>query len=360
MISIKEMITKMKENVVCDFPDDYIVSDNLLHGFTEDDVRTGIKSFSFLLIRIFDAMLHDTYNPVTEEATVNSLGLTNIYEDIRKPLSLIYAMGVCGNPDGSSLLIDGGKLSDLYKKMRGNKPLEYMRLLKDAGLVFSIDLSAKALNLNKAGIIELHYPDNPTALIGLKVLAQAVSKINRDIHLADITHTFARCDYHVLSLPKKYIYQMSVITKFLPGDYRDFFVNLHGFLLSNKCKCEAKINMNEYQFTYMPKKGTANICSINISLERCTVRINSRLITKDPDLLAEAPKSIHDAVKNGFTCLKKADLDTCNPKCDGKNLSFSLAGEEHLKCWIINFVLPVNKNNEREFVKKWLKKELSL
>ena len=363
MISIKEMITKMKENVICDFPDDYIVSGNLIHGFTENDARIGIKSFSSLLIQVYDAMLHDTNNPITEEeATTNSLGLTTIYTGIKNSLSLLYSIGVCGKPSHSndSLLIDGGMLNNLYKKMRGNKPLEYMRLLKDAGLIFSIDLSAKSLNLNKVGVIELHYPDNATALIGLKVLAEAVSKINRDVHLADITHTFARCDYNALSLPKKYTYEMPIITKFLPDDYRDFFMNLHDMLLSNKCKCEAKINMNEYQFTYIPKKATSNICSINISFERSTVRINSRLITKPLDLLAEAPKSIYDTVKNGFTCLKKADPDACNPKCKGKNLSFSLDGEEHLKCWIINFVLPVNDNNEREFVRNWLEKELSL
>jgi len=382
MIDIKEMITKMKENVVCDFPDDYIVSNSLLHGFTEEDVRIGMKDFSSLLIQLYDVMLRNTDNAITEEeATANSIGLTNMYADIKKPLSLLYAMGVCGKlvNSGGGLLIDGGKLNDLYKKMRGNKPLEYMRLLQKGGLVFSIDLSVKSLNLSKVGDIELRYPgfrnkidimhemhqscgesaDN-AALIGLKVLAEAVSKINRDIHLGDITHTFARCDYYALSLPKKYIYEMPVITKFLPDDYRDFFVYLHDALLSHKCKFEAKINMNEYQFTYAPKKGTANICSINISFERSTVRINSRLITEHPDLLAEAPTSIYDAVKNGFTCLKKADPDACNPKCSGKNLSFSLAGEEYLKCWIINFILPVNESNEREFVMKWLEKELSL
>ena len=363
MISIKEMITKMKENVVCDFPDDYAVSDNLLHSFTEGDVRNGIKCFSSLLIQIYDALLHDTDNSITEEeATANSLGLTNIYTGIKNSLLLLYSFGVCGklSDNNGSLLIDGSMLSNLYKKMRGNKLLEYMRLLKDAGLVFSVDLSVKSLNLNKVGVIELHYPDNATALIGLKVLAEAVSKINRNVHLADVTHTFARCDYNALSLPKKYIYEMPIITKFLPDDYRDFFVKLHSMLLSNKCTCEAKINMNEYQFTYIPKKATANICSINISFERRAVRINSRLIANQPDLLTEAPQSIYDAVKNGFTCLKKSDPDACNPKCSGKNLSFSLDGEEHLKCWIINFVLPVNEDNEREFVRTWLEKELSL
>jgi len=362
MISVKEMMVKMKDNVVCDFPDDCIISDSLLHGFSMDDVREGIKSFSSLLVQLFDVIINNASNPIiAEEATANSIGLTNVYADIKNPLSLMYSIGVCSKPGGNdSLLIDGGMLNDLYKKMRGKKPLEYMRLLQDAGLVFSIDLSAKSLNLNKAGIIELHYPDNAVALVGMKVLAEAVSKINRDIHLADIIHTFARCDYHALSLPKKYVYEMPIITKFLPDDYIDFFVRLHDFLLANKCKCEAKINMNAYQFTYIPKKGTANICTINISFERSTVRINSRLIVMQPDLLAEAPKSIYDTVKNGFTCLKKNDAGACNPKCDGKNLSFSLDGEEHLKCWIINFVLPVNENSEREFVMKWLEKELSL
>jgi len=363
MIGLKEMMVKMKDNVVCDFPDNYIISDNLLYDFSVDDVREGIKGLSSLLLQLFDVMIANADKPINaEEAVVNSIGLTNVYADIRNPLSLLYSIGVCGKlSDGKdSLLIDGGMLNNLYKKMRGNKHLEYMRLIQDAGLVFSIDLSAKSLNLSKAGDIELHYPDNAAALIGLKVLAEATSKINRDIHLADTTQTFARCDYNVLSLPKKYIYEMPVITKFLSDDYSDFFVRLHDILLTSKCKCEAKINMNDFQFTYVPKKGTANICSINISYERTTVRINSRLIAEQPNLLSDAPQSIRDAVKNGFTCRKKADPDACNPKCNGKILTFNLDGEEHLKCWIINFVLPVDEGDEREFVTEWLKRELSL
>ncbi|MCL2362140.1 MAG: hypothetical protein FWC73_10045 [Defluviitaleaceae bacterium] len=361
MISIKEMIAQMKKNVICNFPDDYTISSNLLDGFTEDDVRIGMKGFSSLLVQLYD-VLHGMNNPITEEeATTNGLGLTNVYADIRKSLSLLYAMGVCGKSrdSGSSLLIEGGKLNELYKKMRCSKPLEYMHLLQDAGLVFSIDLSAKSLNLNKVGVIELQYPGKAIALVGLKALAEAVAKICRNAHGADVIYTFARCDYNALSLPKKYIYEIPLIAKFLPDDYRDFFVQMHSILLYNMCKCEAKINMNDYQFTYKPKKATANVCSINISFERSTVRINSRLIVQQPDFLANAPKGIRDAVKNGFTCLKKADPNACNPKCEGKNLSFTLDGEEHLKCWIINFILPVNEDNEHEFVMQWLEKELS-
>jgi len=361
MIGIKEMITLMKANVICEFPDDYIISDNLLDGFTKDDVRMGMKGFSSLLIQLFDVILHEANKPITiEEPSTSGLGLTNVYADIKKPLSLLYAMGVCGKPNDGCLLIAGSKLNELYKKMHGNKPLEYMRLLQNSGLIFSTDLSAKALNLNKIGVIRLEYPDNAIALIGLKTFAEATSKINRHIHLADITHTFARCDYNTLSMPKKYVYEIPLITKFLSEDYSMFFMQLHNLLLSNNCKYEAKLNMNDYQFTYKPKKGTANICSINIAFDRSTVRIKSSLIAEKPDLLTEAPQSIRDAVKNGFTCLKKENVGACNPECVGKNLSFSLDDEEYLKCWIINFLLPIDENDERDFVVQWLKKELSL
>ena len=356
MLNVKKMALKMKCNIVSDFPNDYDIADEFLHGFSKDDIRSGIKNLALLLSQLFDIIIEDTDN-LDSEGTVNNIGVTNIYAEIINPFKLLYCIGVYGEVNNNHLGVDGSNLSKLYKKIGGDKPLEYMHLLKEAGLLFSIDLSVKSLNLNKTGIIEIQCPHEAKTLIGLKALAVAASRTNRAIHFADVTN-ISRCEYRILNPAQKFIFGINDIG-YLSEHDKNYFICLHDFLLANKCKCELKVNMNAYQFNYKQKGKTANLFSIWISMDKNFVRINSMMITEHPDtLLADAPETIKDAVKNGFTCLKKDDPDACNHMCIGKNLQFSFDGTEHLKCWIINFVLPVDNDAEREFVINWLKKEI--
>jgi len=362
MLSFKEMAVKLKCNVNCDFPDDFPISDELKLGFSNIEIRDGLKGLSNLLIQVFDVLITEASNFSSHEKnTVNSRGHTNIYPEMKNLLTFLYCIGYCGKLDKTSeyLVFDGKKLNDFYKKTRGNKPLDYMHLLHDAGLDFSSAIDEKSFILAKAGSVEVCFPDDRNALIGLKVLANATSRINREPYMADVMFTFARCDYHVLSKTKTYIYEINEVTGFLPEDMRKYYIDLHNHLIANNCKYESKINMNEYQFSYTSKHKKAKIFSIHISMDHSYVKLNSKLITENPDLLTDAPESIKTAVKNGWDCAKKNDPNACNPKCAGKALIFNLAGTEFFKCWILNFNLPVNEKNERDYINIWLNKELA-
>ena len=356
MINIQEMAAKLRANVLCDFPDGYAISDELKNEFSDADIREGIKSFSSFLTHLFDIIIgnaDDSASP--EESTVNSRGHTNIYAGIRNPLLMLYCIGLYGKfGDDNSLFIDGGEVNKAYRKMRGDKPVEFLRLLQNAGLSFSADTTAKSFNLAKSGVIEICYPTDKKVLIGLKLMAKAVSRAGNDI-----MYVFARCDYRVLSLPKNFGFDIREVTNFLPENDKNYFIILHDFLISNKCKCESKNVMNEYIFSYISKQKKAKVFSICVSMDESNVKLNSKLISEKPDLLANAPESIKNAVKNGYTCAKKSDPNACNPKCAGKTLNFNLDGVEYLKCWILNFNLPVNETAEREYILEWLKKELA-
>ena len=175
---------------------------------------------------------------------------------------------------------------------------------------------------------------------------------------SDFITVFARCDYNVLALPKNITFKIYDIVKFMPESEQKYFLSLHEYFIANKCKYETKYSVGEYLFNYTSKAQKRKIMSICISLDRSYIKLNSKCITTQPDLLTDAPISIKNAVKEGWECAKANDPDACNPKCAGKCLSFSLDGKEYLKCWILCFNLPVNTDEEREYVMKWTEKEL--
>ena len=364
MTSQKEMASKLKRNVICDFPEQYEIADELRHGFSDIDLRIGIKNLSSLLLQIFDAVLSTASEsvPSAEELTNN----INYYADVRNPLTLLYCMGLCGklNEISGELLVDGSELNKAYKKLGGTKPIECMHLLQDSGVSFSSDISAKSFSLNKAGIIKIDYPDDSHTLKGLKIMAEAASRVCDNN--STILFIFARCDYHALSLPKKYSFSLNDVTNFLSAEYRSYFFELHEFLLANNCKYDAPMfkfqakNIgNAYTFTYTSKARKAVVCSIYISMHNTSVKINSYKINEEPELLADAPQSIKDAVIKGHGCAKEHDQNACNPKCVGKNHVFKLDGTEYVKCRHLNFTLPITQDAEREYVKTWLNKELA-
>ena len=353
MLSFKEMALNMKKAVITEFPDDYIVSDELKKIINANDIRLGVKGLSGLLTQAFDSLIN---NPeiTPEEGTVNSRGHTNIYSDIRNLLAMLYTIGLHSqyNEKSGGLTMDGKQLNKFYRKIRGTKPELFLHILKDSGVDFSVDIIAKNFNLNKTGVIEITYPDEKYTLAGLKILAEANLR-----NKADFITVFARCDYNILALHKNITFNIHEIIKFMPKSEQKYFVSLHEYLIANNCKYETKHSVGEYLFNYTSKPQKRKIMSICISLDRSYVKLNSKCITTQPDLLTDAPASIKNAVKEGWGCAKTNDPDACNPKCAGKSLRFSLDGKEYLKCWILCFNLPVNTEDEREYIIKWVEKE---
>ena len=355
MLSYREMAKLLKCNVLSAFPDDLLIGDELKNGLHEPDIPNGLKGFSALLIQLFDVLIENSDAIAPPGADLEVFGWPEkIYADLHNPFAMLYSIGLCGKYDENlgCLQVDGKELNMTYKKSRGSKGNKNLQLLQDSGLTFSADLEAKSFSLNKAGIIQVHYPDNKSALIGLKAIADATALVKG----AQIIAHFARCDYRLLALPKKYTFDIGEVTKFLPSEHKNFFIELHDFAISNNCKLETK--PDAYIFNYTSKIKKTKVFSIHVQMNGSYVKINSKLIDKQPDLLNDAPKSIKEAVKKGHGCAKKSDPDACNPKCIGRNLKFSLDQVEYLKCGHLNFNLPISESDEREYVKKWLAKEL--
>ena len=357
MLSFKEMAKCLQSNVLNAFPNDYVIADELKAEFTENEIRLGVEALSKLLYQLFDVIIDNanTLAPPGEELGV--LGWPEkIYVDLRNPFALLYCTGLYGKYDRDSkcLIIDGKELNNMYRKARGTKTDKFLNLLTDSGIVYTPEVdNKKPFNLTKAGVVKVYYPDDNYAVLGLKVLSEAISKVKGGA----IVEHFMRCDYRILSLPKKYIFDLRDVTKFLPIDEREFFIDLHELLLSNNCKMETK--PDSFIFNYTSKKTKLKVASIHVMTTDRFIKLSSRLISKEPDLLIDAPEQIKEAVKSGLECAKKENPDACNPKCIGKIIGFNLDGVDYLKCWHLNFYLPITGDIVRNYIKEWIIKELS-
>ena len=208
--------------------------------------------------------------------------------------------------------------------------------------------------MTKAGDITVQYPDNKYTLAGLKAMAKAAEKYN-----GNFITIFARCDYNALAMPKKLILNIHEVTNFLPDEIKQYFLELHNLLLASNCKHETKNSMGECTFLYDSKIHKARMFSISVSLIGFHVKLNSKLVTTQPNMLFDAPESIKNAVIKGQPCEKAVDPNACNPNCAGKLFQFTLDGTEYTKCRHLNFYLPVKDADERKYIMKWLQKELA-
>jgi len=354
MLELNEMATLMQSNVIREFPD-YAIDEAFMQGFDETDVRKGVQGFSGLLTRLFE-VLKNCETPAKE--ALSWKGQTNIYTDLKSPLTLLYCMGLCAD---DSQHIDGSVLGDMYKKLHGANAGQYMRLLQDAGFAFSMDISAKSFQLAKAGTFAVTYPDDPSALIGLQVMAHAINRPIKAASLKDcIVCIFGRCDYNALASPKAFDFRIGEVANVLPVVQKQYLVDLHEHLMSNQCKYETKYGVNEYAFAYTSQATKAKVCTVLLSMETCFVKINTRLITTQPGLLDDAPEGIRDAVKGGYNCAKKNDPEACNSRCVDKNLVFELDGTQYVKCRIFNFALPIGETADRAYIMEWLVKEMAV
>jgi len=361
----KKLALFLKNNIVCDIPAQYDINPVLKNGIADADIVKGIKGFNSFLPLLFDDFIGNEENfTAIDESVKTSTAVEKTFPDLVFPVYMLYCIGLYGefNNNNECIRIDGNELNSVFKKVHGKKPGIYLQILSDLGFEFSIpNLSEKSFNLNKAGLIEVRYPDAAHTLIGLKLMAEATSYIKENnkakITFNVLTTIFMRCDYHALTLPERFIFDISDVAGDMEDECKTFLSSIHNLLISNKCTCEAKYIMNEFIFTYTSKPKKAVIFSVHKSMNGCYVKLNSKLINEDSGLLSNAPESIKDAVKNGYTCAKINDPNACNPKCN--NLKFILDGQEYQKCRCLNFNLPMGTNIERKYVEQWLNKELA-
>jgi hypothetical protein len=344
MKTIKDAALFTKEKIIRDIPDRFENGN--------EELADGMRGLASLLHLVADKVIAEAEADGELAATEK---LTNAFQatlpDLTLPYIMLYSIGLCGKFSGvlnEGIQINGSGLFDTFKNNRGKNHNRYLSFLTDIGFEFSEDVTAKPFKLNKIDVLEARYPDSPLTLLGLKALAESTVYVEKQ-KINAFPSVFMRGDYHALALPKKFQFDIRDF-----GD--EFCIGLHENMLANNCKCETAFKMNEYIFTYTSKTSKKIIASSRFGFERNCVKINSRLIDTDAALLADAPEGIKKAVGNGWVCAKTHEPNACNAKCVPAR--FTLDGKEHLKCRHLNFYLPTDTDENKAFIKAWIKKEL--
>ena len=363
MKTIKEAALFIKSHI-CNVPDSFEIDDSIKNGFDNTEIIDGVKQLQSILQLIADNIIHEAENGsemATTEKPANDFHLT--LPELTSPFFMLFCIGLCGEfPNGSSeyMTIDGTKLFDTFKKSRGKNHNRYLLFLSNLGFEFSVDITAKSFKLNKTDVLEVRYPDSPSVLIGLKILTEATVQVSAQIHKAQkayaIQPIFMRCDYHALTLPKKFGFDIRDCAASLSDERESFCIKIHEMLLENGCKYETAYKMQDYVFTYTSKAAKRVVASIRIGFGGECIKINSKRIDEDASFLADAPANILQVIKDGHNCVKGEDPNACNPRCE--YIRFNLDGVEYTKCRHLNFILPIDTAEDREYVKTWLSHEI--
>ncbi len=363
MKTLKEIALFLRSNIVEDIPNTFDINVRLIGDSNGADILKGVNDFQSLLYRFIDTAIENADNTTTQsEVEKTTIAFEKSFPSLIHPLYLLYCIGLHGRLDNASkcLFIDGNELSIAFKEIHGSKPNQCFLFLADLGFAFlDIDIKDISYKLNKAGLIEIRYPNSNYTLVGLKAMADATALMGKGHKdKGAIASIFMRCDYHALALPKKFSPQLIDCIGSLQDEYKSFLVSIHEFLLNQNCKCDSKYQMNEFVFTYTSKVFKTVVFSARISMDGAYIKLNSKLINEQSNLLSQAPENILEAVKNSWNCAKLNDPNACNPKCT--NLRFSIDGKEYQKCRCLNFNLPINTKQDREYIMTWLDKELSM
>ncbi|MHB8061192.1 MAG: hypothetical protein ACYDG2_00950 [Ruminiclostridium sp.] len=143
----------------------------------EESIHEGVLAFRSFLIRLYDVLyikgdVYDNSKKVAHEYE-NRTTLSVYYPFLHNVSTILMNIGYHGMPvENAQSLVCGNTVFN--GKLSVARNLECLRFLVDCGIcIDGIDINEKKQNLSDIKTIKITYPDNPTMLTGLKVMAIA-------------------------------------------------------------------------------------------------------------------------------------------------------------------------------------------
>ena len=226
--TLQDVASYLTEIMVPESQETYGINPIYTNVSVEESIREGVLAFRAFLVRLYDVLytkgnIYDNSKKVAHEYE-NRTTLSVYYPFLNNVSTLLKNIGYHGLPvENGQLLACGNSLFN--GKLSTTKTLECLRFLADCGIyIEGIDINKKKQNLSDIKTIKISYPDNPTMLTGLKVMAIAEidhrTLINQDV--------FLRCDYRVLKKDETDVLSILQDTiKPLSAEVQDFILQLH-------------------------------------------------------------------------------------------------------------------------------------
>ena len=316
--TLSDLAMHVKSVIVPETDEAYAIAPFFTDLFTDETIRRGVAAFRGFLRRLCDVLaaegdLHDKKNKVAH-AYENRSGTSVYYPFLNNVKHLLLNMAYHGALAGpaQSLAFGGAVFSP---KLPVSQSMEFLRFLANCGVsVDGVDIRGKKQDLHQMESLSIAYPDDPAALLGMKVMAMAEKKfgtlVNWDI--------FLRCDYRTL-----YNGQTDAVSTLrntiapLPANVRDFIWRLHQRCLDQGLACEAEIKdfWILVKYSYKRKEVWGLNKSLNNGFEMSVKAAN---MVQYQDAIQKFPLALREVIAKGYGCgRKRPGIGHCDGGCRG-------------------------------------------
>ena len=320
--TLQDVASYLKEIMVPETHEVYEINPVFTNAsLKEESIREGILAFRAFLIRLYDILyakgdVYDTSKKVAHEYE-NRTTLSVYYPFLHNVSTLLLNIGYHGLPAANAQSLDcentvfNGKLSV-------TKNLECLRFLAECGIcIDGIDINEKKQNLSDIKTLKITYPDNPTMLTGLKVMASAEIEhgtlVNQDI--------FLRCDYRILK--KDEINVLSIVQdtiKPLSEEVQNFIMHLHQRYLEKGLTCVMEVKGFHIYMKYCYKRK--DVWGINASLNNSYhINVKSTKTHEYTDTIKAFSPILQELIAKGYGCGRKRAIGHCDGGCRGLPIS---------------------------------------
>lgn len=315
--TLQDVANYLKEIMVPETYEVYAISPAYTNISVEKSIREGVLAFRTFLVRLYDVLYakgaaYDNSKKVAHEYE-NRTTLSVYYPFLHNVSTILINIGYHGkqieSPHSLTCVntIFNGKLSV-------TKTLECLQFLGNCGLcIDGIDINEKKQNLSDIKTIKITYPDNPTMLTGLKVMAIAEidhrTLVNQDV--------FLRCDYRVLKKDETDVLSIVQDTiKPLSVDVQDFILQLHQHFLNKGLTCVIEVKGFHIYIKYCYKRK--DLWGINASLGNgYHINVKPTKTHEYTNTISTFSPFLQELIAKGYGCGRKRELGHCDGGCRG-------------------------------------------
>lgn len=335
--TLQDVASYIKEIMVPATDDAYEIKESYLIVSDEKSIHEGVKAFKTFLAHLYDRIhvvgdLYDTSQKVAHEYE-NRTTLSVYYPFLHHVGTLLMKIGYHGVISEDAHAITFGS-TVFNPKLSTSKTLDVIKFLMDCGVVIEgLNVDDKKLNVLDLKTIKLYYPENPSMLIGLKVLAIAEidhgTLVNQEI--------FLRCDDRVLKKDETPVLSILMDTiRPLDTDVQKFILELHQEHIDAGLSCVVETKGFHIYIKYCYKRK--DVWGINASLNN-GYHINIKS-TKTHEYVASIEtfdSKIKDLIDKGYGCGRKRAIGHCDGGCRGIPIALDdsvLDMKDHIRSWL--------------------------
>jgi len=345
-----EQCKYLKNVIIKDSTDDFIIAKRFRYGLTDDEVRTGIKAFRAFLCDLYDKI--EIEKPEIElneiAAFLYMMGAQSHLEiEPRRELAIL----------GSDMMVKTKRRSQphlVMKKMSAKRAVEILQFLSKMGFCFDALNYTKPIKLAETGNFRVTNESDGDIIVGLKLIAMA--QVNTDTDWDRIQNGFMRCHFLPLASDTPMYYDMKMINfaETQPPEIRDWLLDLDKLLVDNGCTPDAEILSHAIVIYNSAKKM---ICRIELKISECIITVNT--------IKAKNLDNVASVLPADFVTALMEDGCECGRGCKKGPYRIEHNGVEYLSCNNPphkpgGFNVSLGSPENRRIMHKWVEMELGV